>query len=73
MRYSAPLISREMQIKTTITCEISLHISQMTIIKIPQTINTGDGVVRTVPASTVGGNADWYSRCGEQHGGSLMN
>ena len=36
-----------------------------------QTINAGEGVEKRDPSYTVGGNANWYSHCGEQCGDSL--
>jgi len=41
--------------------------------KPPQTVNTGEGVERREPSYTVDGNVNWYSRYGEQYGGSLKN
>ena len=41
--------------------------------KIIQTINAGEGVEKREPFYTVGGNVNWYSRYGEEYGGSLIN
>ena len=35
--------------------------------------NAGESVEKREPSYTVGGNENWYSYCGEQHGGSLKN
>ena len=40
----------------------------MTIIKILQIIDAGEGVVKREPPSTVGGNVNWYNQYGEQYG-----
>ena len=36
-----------------------------------ETINDGKSLEETEPFYTVGGNINWYSRCGEQYRGSL--
>ena len=36
-----------------------------------QTINAGENVERRETPYTVGGNENWYSHYGEQHGGFL--
>ena len=36
-----------------------------------ETINDGKGLEKTEPSYTVGGNVNWYSRCGEQYRRSL--
>ena len=36
-------------------------------------MNAGEGVERREIFGTVGGNINWYSHYGEQHGGSLKN
>ena len=38
-----------------------------------QTRNAGEDVEKREPSCTVGGNANWCNRCGEQYGGSLRN
>ena len=43
---------------------------KMAIIKNLQTINAGEGVERSEPSYTVGGNVRWYSHY-EQYAGSL--
>ena len=66
-RCSTLLIIRKMQIKTT---RHHLTPVKMAIIKNLQTINAGEGVERSEPSYTVGGNVKWYSHY-EQNGGSL--
>ena len=56
-----------MQIKTT----MKYHLTPLS--KNLQTINAGEGVEKTAPSYTVGGNVNWYSHYGEQYGGSLKN
>ena len=41
--------------------------------KIHKPRNAGEGVERTEPSYTIGGNVNWYSHYGEQDGGSLKN
>ena len=38
-----------------------------------QIANVGEDVERRGPVYTVGGNVNWYSRCGKQYGGFLKN
>ena len=38
-----------------------------------QTINAGEGVKKRETFYTVGGNANWYSHCGEQYGDFFKN
>ena len=65
-RCSTSLTIREMQIKTT-------RGSEWILSKSLQTINAGEGVEKREPSYTIGGNANWYSHYGEQHGDSLKN
>ena len=67
---STSLIIREMQIKTTGTI---LRRSEWLLTKSLQTINAGEGMEKSQPSHTVGGNANWYSHYGEQCGDSLKN
>ena len=57
-----------MQIKTTMRHH--LIPVRMAILKKCTTINDGEGVKRRGPSCTVGENVHWYSRYGEQYGGS---
>ena len=43
----------------------------MTVIK--KSTNAEEGVEKTEPFYTDGGNVNWYSHNGEQYGGSLEN
>jgi len=45
----------------------------MAIIKSLQKINSGEGVEKKELSYTLGGNVNWCSYYGEQHGGSLKN
>ena len=67
-RCSIFLIIREMQTKTTMRYHST---GQRPPSKNLQTINAGEGVEKSEPYCTVGGNANWYSHYGEQYGDSL--
>ena len=56
-----------MQTKTT----VEYHLTPLT--KHLQTIDAGEGVERREVSRTVGGNVNWWSHYGEQHGSSLKN
>ena len=55
-RCSTSLITREMQIKTTVRYHLMLV--RMAAIKSLQTINAGEGAEKKEPSYTVGGNAN---------------
>ena len=64
---STSLISREMQIKTTMR---SHHIPfRMTIIKKTE-ITNGEDVEKREHLCTVGGNVNWCTHWGKEYGGS---
>ena len=48
-----------------------LTLVRMVIIKILQTVNSGEGVQKREPSHTVGGNVNWYNHYGEQYERSL--
>ena len=64
------LIIREMRIKTTMKY-LSPHTSQNVCHQSLQIISTGEDAEKREPSCTVGGNANWCSRDGEEYGGSL--
>ena len=66
---SAPLIIREMQIKTTM--KYHSHQSELSSSKNLQTVNAGEGVEKRECSCTVGGNVNWYSHYGRWYGDSL--
>ena len=51
--------------------EVSPHQSEWPSLKSLQIINAGEGVKKKEPSYTVGGNVNWCSSYGKQHGGSL--
>ena len=71
-RYSASLIIKETQIKTTMRYTTS-HQYEWLPSKSLQIINAGEGVEKREPSYTVGGNVNWCSHYGEQYGDSSKN
>ena len=61
---------REMQIKTTVRCHLT--VVRMAI-KSLQIINAAEGAEKREPSYTVGGNVNWCSYYGEQYGDSIIN
>ena len=68
---SVSLVTREMQIKTTIRYHFTLV--RMAIINKEQTKSVGEVVGKREPYCTVGGMADWYNHYGKQYGISSEN
>ena len=72
-RWSTPLITRELQVKTTLRYHLTPF--RMTIIKNKQTnkqktlqaINAGEDVEKRKLCCTVGRNVNWYSHYGEKY------
>ena len=62
-RFSAPLIIREVKIKTTVRYITPVRVA---IIRSLQKTNAGKGVKKREPSYTVGGNVNWYSHHGKQ-------
>ena len=70
-RCSTSLITREMQIKTTM--RYHLIPVRMAIIKNSTNNSAGEGVEKREPSYTVGGNENWYNHYGKQFGRSSKN
>ena len=64
------LITREMQIKTTL-CYLLTPVRMATINK--QATSIGEDVEKEESSCLFGGNTDWYSHCGKQYGGPFKN
>jgi len=69
-RCSTSLITKEMQIKTTVRYHLTL-VRMGIISKSLQTIKAGNGVEKRESSYTVDGNVHWYNHYGEQYGGSV--
>ena len=68
---STSLITREMQIKTTM--RYHLIPVRMAMINKSTKTNAGGGVEKREPSCTAAGNLNWFSHHGNQFGGSLKN
>ena len=60
-----------MKIKTTIRYHLTLV--KWLSAKNPQIVNAGDGVERSEPSYTAGGNVNGYRNYGEEYGDSFKN
>ena len=65
------LVTREMQIKTTL--RFHLILLRMANIKTQVTTDAGENVEKEEDYSIVGGMASWYNHSGKQSGGSSEN
>ena len=64
-RCSASLITREIQVKTTMRCLLTQ--SEWPSSKNPQTINDGENVKKRESTFIVCGNVNWYNHYEEQY------
>ena len=53
--------------------EVLRHSGQMASSKNLQMINAEQGLEKREPSYVVGGNVNWYSQYGQQHGDSFKN
>ena len=66
--YSTLLIIREMQIKTT--SSITSYQSEWPSLKCLQMTRAGEHMEKREASYTAGGNVNWCSHYGQEHGGS---
>ena len=59
--------------KSKLKWVITSHQSEWPSLKSLPTINSGEGVEKRERSCTVGGNVNWYSHYGEQHGAFLKS
>ena len=68
-KYSTSLIIRKMEIETT----KRYHQSEWPSLTNQEVANAGEGLEKSVPTFTAGGNVNGYKHYGKQYGGSSEN
>ena len=56
--------------KSKLQWDIISHLSEWLKSKTQKATDVGEDVEKKEPSCTAGGNANWYSHCGKQYGGS---